>query len=76
MQAVNRLLLRADAFCIFDDTCPFHSQGKGSVVKVSSLFIESDFIYMKELLRLLATFSASRIPAIVQIPLPMTSALW
>ncbi|KAJ7932817.1 Alpha/Beta hydrolase protein [Mycena leptocephala] len=31
--AINRLLLRADAFCLEDSTCPFHGQGKGSVVK-------------------------------------------
>jgi len=33
IQALNRLLLRADAYCIYDPTCPFHSKGKGSVVK-------------------------------------------
>ncbi|KAJ7513156.1 Alpha/Beta hydrolase protein [Mycena galericulata] len=31
--AINRLLLRADAFCLTDPTCPFHGQGNGSVVK-------------------------------------------
>ncbi|KAF7359014.1 hypothetical protein MSAN_01242100 [Mycena sanguinolenta] len=31
--AINRLLLRADAFCVEDTSCPFHGQGKGSVVK-------------------------------------------
>ncbi|KAJ7168306.1 Alpha/Beta hydrolase protein [Mycena crocata] len=31
--AINRLLLRADAFCMNDPACPFHGQGKGSVVK-------------------------------------------
>ncbi|KAF8143126.1 hypothetical protein K438DRAFT_1876739 [Mycena galopus ATCC 62051] len=31
--AVNRLLLRSDAFCMTDPTCPFYGQGKGSVVK-------------------------------------------
>ncbi|KAJ7686265.1 hypothetical protein B0H17DRAFT_1013620 [Mycena rosella] len=31
--AENRLLLRADAFCLTDPTCPFHGQGNGSVVK-------------------------------------------
>ncbi|KAJ7607064.1 hypothetical protein B0H17DRAFT_967634 [Mycena rosella] len=31
--AANRLLLRADAFCLTDPTCPFHGQGNGSVVK-------------------------------------------
>ncbi|KAF7314953.1 hypothetical protein MIND_00009300 [Mycena indigotica] len=30
--AINRLLLRADAFCMIDPSCPFHSQGKGGVV--------------------------------------------
>ncbi|KAF8134130.1 hypothetical protein K438DRAFT_1997841 [Mycena galopus ATCC 62051] len=29
--AVNRLLLRSDAFCMTDPTCPFYGQGKGSV---------------------------------------------
>ncbi|KAJ7221372.1 Alpha/Beta hydrolase protein [Mycena pura] len=31
--AINRLLLRADAFCMTDAACPFHSAGKGGVVK-------------------------------------------
>ena len=34
IKAANRLLLRADAFCLNDTSCPFHSQGKGSVVNV------------------------------------------
>ncbi|KAF8133467.1 hypothetical protein K438DRAFT_1739249 [Mycena galopus ATCC 62051] len=34
MTAINRLLLRSDAFCMTDPTCPFYNQGKGSVVKV------------------------------------------
>ncbi|KAJ7828741.1 hypothetical protein B0H14DRAFT_3873220 [Mycena olivaceomarginata] len=29
----NRLVQRADAFCLTDPTCPFHGQGNGSVVK-------------------------------------------
>ncbi|KAJ7208519.1 hypothetical protein GGX14DRAFT_633281 [Mycena pura] len=31
--AINRLLLRADAFCMTDTACPFHSAGKGGIVK-------------------------------------------
>ncbi|KAJ7779885.1 hypothetical protein B0H16DRAFT_1878507, partial [Mycena metata] len=31
--AANRLVLRADAFCLADPTCPFHGQGNGSIVK-------------------------------------------
>lgn len=31
--AANRLVQRADAFCLNDPTCPFHGQGNGSVVK-------------------------------------------
>ncbi|KAJ7167109.1 hypothetical protein C8R46DRAFT_1096069, partial [Mycena filopes] len=31
--AANRLVLRADAFCLTDPTCPFHGQGNGSVVQ-------------------------------------------
>ncbi|KAJ7679887.1 alpha/beta-hydrolase [Mycena rosella] len=31
--AANRLVQRADAFCLTDPTCPFHGQGNGSVVK-------------------------------------------
>ncbi|KAJ7513112.1 Alpha/Beta hydrolase protein [Mycena galericulata] len=31
--AINRVLLRADAFCLTDPTCPFYGQGNGSVVK-------------------------------------------
>ncbi|KAJ7511143.1 hypothetical protein B0H11DRAFT_1789361 [Mycena galericulata] len=31
--AINRLLLRADAFCLTDPTCPFYDQGNGSIVK-------------------------------------------
>ncbi|KAJ7798985.1 hypothetical protein B0H14DRAFT_3886271 [Mycena olivaceomarginata] len=29
----NRLVQRADAFCLTDPTCPFHGQGNGSVIK-------------------------------------------
>ncbi|KDQ19583.1 hypothetical protein BOTBODRAFT_443477 [Botryobasidium botryosum FD-172 SS1] len=36
IKAANRLLLRADAYCIYDPTCPFHSIGKGSVVQAFS----------------------------------------
>ncbi|KAJ7878557.1 hypothetical protein B0H14DRAFT_3777173 [Mycena olivaceomarginata] len=36
--AINRLLLRADAFCLEDTACPFHGQGKGSVVKAWGRF--------------------------------------
>lgn len=36
---VNRLLLRSDAFCINDPTCPFHTEGKGSVPQVQSLLL-------------------------------------
>ncbi|KDQ19584.1 hypothetical protein BOTBODRAFT_443473 [Botryobasidium botryosum FD-172 SS1] len=36
IKAANRLLLRADAYCIYDPTCPFHSNGKGSVVQAFS----------------------------------------
>ncbi|KIM77254.1 hypothetical protein PILCRDRAFT_12233 [Piloderma croceum F 1598] len=32
-RAINRLLIRADVYCLNDSTCPFHSQGKGSVVQ-------------------------------------------
>ncbi|KAF7970425.1 hypothetical protein HWV62_24169 [Athelia sp. TMB] len=31
--AANRLLLRSDAWCMNDTTCPFHTQGKGAVPK-------------------------------------------
>ncbi|KAJ7676684.1 hypothetical protein DFH06DRAFT_612669 [Mycena polygramma] len=31
--AANRLVQRADAFCLNDPACPFHGQGNGSVVK-------------------------------------------
>ncbi|KAH8823335.1 hypothetical protein DL96DRAFT_1617268 [Flagelloscypha sp. PMI_526] len=31
--AINRMLLRADAYCQSNSTCPFFSQGKGSVVE-------------------------------------------
>ncbi|KAJ7017861.1 hypothetical protein C8F04DRAFT_1405477 [Mycena alexandri] len=31
--AANRLVLRADDFCLTDPACPFHGQGNGSVVK-------------------------------------------
>lgn len=34
IKAVNRLLLRADAFCLSNSTCPFHDQGRGAVPKV------------------------------------------
>ncbi|KAH8813875.1 hypothetical protein DL96DRAFT_506221 [Flagelloscypha sp. PMI_526] len=32
VRAVNRMLLRADAYCQFNSSCPLHSQGKGSVI--------------------------------------------
>ncbi|KAF7976223.1 hypothetical protein HWV62_7242 [Athelia sp. TMB] len=35
-QAANRLLLRADAYCMNDTTCPFNVNGKGSVPKAFS----------------------------------------
>jgi len=35
----NRLLLRADAFCLSDPTCPFSGEGKGSVPKVLASFL-------------------------------------
>ncbi|KAF7362815.1 hypothetical protein MVEN_00631300 [Mycena venus] len=31
--AANRLVQRADAFCLTDPACPFHGQGNGSVIK-------------------------------------------
>ncbi|KAF7976114.1 hypothetical protein HWV62_7549 [Athelia sp. TMB] len=33
ISAVNRLLLRADAYCLNDTSCPFHAEGKGSIPK-------------------------------------------
>ncbi|KAJ7017313.1 hypothetical protein C8F04DRAFT_1017845 [Mycena alexandri] len=33
MTAINRLILRSDAFCMTDPACPFHGQGQGAVVK-------------------------------------------
>ncbi|KDQ19580.1 hypothetical protein BOTBODRAFT_28154 [Botryobasidium botryosum FD-172 SS1] len=33
IKAANRLLLRADAYCIYDVECPFHSKGKGGVIQ-------------------------------------------
>ena len=30
--ALNRMLSRADAYCQFNTTCPFYSQGKGAVM--------------------------------------------
>ncbi|PMD32000.1 hypothetical protein L207DRAFT_441349 [Hyaloscypha variabilis F] len=33
MAATNRLMLRADAYCQNNSSCPFHNQGKGSVPK-------------------------------------------
>ncbi|RFU28898.1 hypothetical protein B7463_g7452, partial [Scytalidium lignicola] len=31
--ATNRLMQRADAYCLNDASCPFHGKGKGSVLK-------------------------------------------
>ncbi|KZP19742.1 alpha/beta-hydrolase [Athelia psychrophila] len=31
ISAVNRLLLRSDAYCMNDTSCPFHAQGKGAI---------------------------------------------
>ncbi|KAF7969925.1 hypothetical protein HWV62_25528 [Athelia sp. TMB] len=33
ISAVNRLLLRADAYCLNDTSCPFHGEGKGAIPK-------------------------------------------
>ena len=55
IKAVNRLLLRADAFCIFDATCPFHAQGKGSVVKVRFDFRLMVFLLSLPLLQAFST---------------------
>ncbi|KAF7969924.1 hypothetical protein HWV62_25526 [Athelia sp. TMB] len=33
VNAVNRLLLRADAYCLNDTSCPFHAEGKGAIPK-------------------------------------------
>ena len=33
--AANRALLRADAYCQNNASCPFHNQGKGSIPQVS-----------------------------------------
>jgi len=38
MAATNRLMLRADAYCQNNSSCPFHNQGKGSVPKVCIIF--------------------------------------
>ncbi|KAF9458282.1 hypothetical protein BDZ94DRAFT_1173972 [Collybia nuda] len=38
--AVNRLLLRADAFCINDAACPFHTAGKGSVPQAFNTILD------------------------------------
>ena len=37
--AQNRIMQRADAYCLNDTTCPFYSQGKGSVIKVCRIFL-------------------------------------
>lgn len=33
--AANRALTRADAYCVWNTSCPFHTQGKGAVQAVS-----------------------------------------
>lgn len=38
--AINRLLLRADAYCMYDSACPFHSQGKGAVPSAFASVVE------------------------------------
>ncbi|KAF2474348.1 alpha/beta-hydrolase, partial [Lindgomyces ingoldianus] len=38
---MNRLMLRADAYCQNNASCPFHSQGKGSVPKAFHQIIET-----------------------------------
>jgi hypothetical protein len=35
--AVNRLLVRADTYCVGEPSCPFHADGRGSVLQVSAL---------------------------------------
>lgn len=39
--AAHRGLLRADAYCQNNSTCPFKSSGKGAVIKVSSFAIST-----------------------------------
>jgi hypothetical protein len=34
--ALDRSLVRSDAYCLNDTECPLHSQGKGSVLEVGS----------------------------------------
>lgn len=50
-KSLTRLLLRADAYCLNDTTCPFHSQGKGAVIQVFYLKYLNDAMA----LRLIAT---------------------
>ncbi|RDW61639.1 hypothetical protein BP5796_11531 [Coleophoma crateriformis] len=39
--AINRGMLRVDAYCQQTVTCPFHSQGNGSVIKVFQQIVEA-----------------------------------
>ena len=36
--AQNGIMQRVDAYCLNDTTCPFYSQGEGSVIKVCPIF--------------------------------------
>ncbi|KAJ6471805.1 hypothetical protein C8R47DRAFT_987998, partial [Mycena vitilis] len=37
--AANRLVQRADVFCLADPACPFYGKGKSSVVEVCAIFV-------------------------------------
>lgn len=66
----NRLVQRADAFCLTDPTCPFHGQGNGSVVKVCTC-ISSDKDSLDMILFLQAWETV--LTQAIQAPLPALS---
>jgi hypothetical protein len=47
MAATNRLMLRADAYCQNNSSCPFYNQGKDSVPKVCVFFPYSSTLLMR-----------------------------
>jgi hypothetical protein len=49
LAALNRVMYRADAYCLQNSSCPFYGQGKGSVIAVGNLLWNPKLILMPSL---------------------------
>jgi hypothetical protein len=49
IEALNRLMYRADAYCLQNSSCPFYGQGKGSVIAVGIFLQKSKLILIPSL---------------------------